>query len=77
MSVTIGPNPSNEWLTIESKENTDLFYYVTDSNGKILIHKVPLANSQQINMKNWSNGSYFLHITHFQFPIKQIKLIKY
>lgn len=77
ISIYVGPNPSADWFTIHYDGNADLFFTVTDANGKIMREKQPLKNAQQINMQEWSEGMYFLQVTQFQTPIKQIKLIKH
>jgi hypothetical protein len=76
IALTVGPNPSTDWLSIQSAETTDLFFFITDANGKIILEKCPLLHSQQINMQEWSQGMYFLQVTQLQTPIKQLKLIK-
>jgi hypothetical protein len=76
ISIYVGPNPSADWFTIHHDGIADLFFTITDANGKIMREKQPLKNVQQINMQEWSQGVYFLQFTQFQTPIKQIKLIK-
>lgn len=77
VTVTIGPNPTNDFIIISAKSESILSYYITDLNGKLILDQKLFSETEMIQMTQWSQGIYILHITSNQTLIKQIKLIKY
>jgi hypothetical protein len=77
ISVTIGPNPGSDWLSILTESDKNYRFYITDSNGKIVLEEHILQGSHQVSMNHWATGMYFLHISDDQKPVKQIKIIKH
>ncbi len=77
VTVTIGPNPTNDYMTISVQTESTLSYFVTDVNGKLILDQKLFSDTEMIQMTQWSQGIYILHITSNEKLIKQIKLIKY
>jgi hypothetical protein len=74
--ISVGPNPSVDWLTISSSSDIEFSYFVIDGSGKLVTDVLSLHKSQQINMQLWSSGMYILNIAHANKTVKQIKIIK-
>lgn len=67
VQVRVYPNPSSELLLvdIDAKNSVIVQLSVTDMNGKVISSQSYSAtnNHVAINVKNWSNGVYFLSLT--------------
>jgi hypothetical protein len=65
--LTIGPNPTNGEVIIQSKKALDdeLILEVFNLNGKLLNVKTKRQqNGYAINMRNYSSGVYFLKLSN-------------
>ena len=72
-SLIVFPNPANEQITIETKENGSLI--VTDIIGRI-IYKSRLADKLQIQVKDWQKGMYYVQMTSDNGNVLTNKFIK-
>jgi hypothetical protein len=65
-SVNIYPNPAEDKLNVEWDENVDIIE-VTDSRGRVLNRfYVDTMNELQVNLSQYSNGVYFIHVSSDQ-----------
>ena len=62
LGVKIYPNPANDFITIETNENSkNGAYYLLDINGKIIQHAV-LNKLQTIEITSLPSGIYFIKL---------------
>ncbi|MDI1315890.1 T9SS type A sorting domain-containing protein [Flavobacterium sp.] len=73
-SVVVYPNPTTNYLSIENKNNLELSYEITDTNGKILQNDILNRNSH-IDVSQLQAGFYFITIRN-EFEKTTYKFIK-
>ncbi len=62
LSILVYPNPSSGFVKVKSDLNTQTVQYrVSDIRGRILQHSF-LENNQPIDLRDFQDGVYFLHI---------------
>jgi hypothetical protein len=71
-TVRLYPNPASSLITIESTGPMNIIC-VKNSLGQELIRLSNPGNSKQIDLREWSNGLYFLYI---QFGTEQVSVYK-
>jgi hypothetical protein len=78
LSVTVYPNPTIEYLTLEVKdlELSNLSFQLYDMNGKLLQENLLSKNEDQINMGAYPASVYFLNVLENNRTIKEFKVIK-
>jgi len=52
------PNPANEYLQIESKDDLEIFIY--DLTGKVILQQIISSGNSTIPISNLSNGNFFI-----------------
>ncbi len=62
-NLSIYPNPTAEFFTIESKEFSLGNIKIFDASCKLIFEKIESQNSLQIDSKNWSDGVYMIEIS--------------
>ena len=82
-SVTVYPNPVHDFTTADintGRPNTDILIIVTDMSGKILYKKQTISSTdlveEQINMSNFSKGTYVVTFFCDNVLRKSIKVLK-
>ena len=72
------PNPTTDFITLDIKDADikDLFYTLTDINGKTLIQQNIANSSTNISMVDFSTGVYFLNISNKDNQIQSYKILK-
>lgn len=74
--VHIYPNPVQDILKIETENNFNHIYRITDCTGRVLLQSAELTNS--IDVRNLSNGIYLLQVQNkITGMISTTKFIKY
>lgn len=75
--LTIGPNPTLDKLFLTSDlANEELFYFLTDVNGKILIETTKLPYKTELDLSRLPVGMYHLVVKNSALEIKSFKIIK-
>ncbi len=66
-SVTITPNPANDWLEITTTSNTATYHELIDINGKVVAQTIIESNgSAQVDVNQLATGIYILRTTNRQ-----------
>ncbi len=68
--INVYPNPANDYLTIESPDNSKLHYNLYDLSGKLVL--TGTLNGNKLNISNLSPGIYILDINR----TNKFKIIK-
>lgn len=76
--VNIFPNPTSNFISIESIENMagKLSFTLIDMQGKELLSAEPIGKSIQIQMEAYAAGTYMLNLRHQNGAIKSYKIVK-
>lgn len=76
--LNLGPNPTTDLVTLSNTSSvpTELFYYLTDNNGKILIETTLLLNKAEISLSTYPVGMYQLIVRNSEMDVKSFKIIK-
>lgn len=76
--LNLGPNPTIDHLTLSttSENQMELFYFLTDNNGKILIESTQLNNKAEISLLDYPVGMYQLIVRNANIDLKSFKIIK-
>lgn len=74
--VTIFPNPSSEYLTIQTNSFENVSYSLHDAQGKIVLEGI-LTNPQTlIKVNQLANGNYTLSLSKEKLLLKTMQLVK-
>lgn len=81
LSVSIYPNPTNDFLTLSVFDSTPLSfqsmsYRLCDMNGKLLQSEKISDNQTSIDMSNLLPATYLVKVIHDNKEIKTFKIIK-
>lgn len=78
ISLTVGPNPTTDKLvlTVQNPEQTELSFSLTDNNGKIVLAKINLQQTAEIDLSTYPVGMYQLIVSNAITTIKSYKIIK-
>jgi hypothetical protein len=77
-SITVIPNPAEDYILIEVKplNNTILFYYLYDFEGKILFNEQIVNESTEISISHLVPSFYILKVTENRQIVKTLKIVK-
>jgi hypothetical protein len=74
--VSVFPNPTEEFLTIQTDNFEQVKYVLFDEQGKIVLQG-NLTNPQtQLQVKQLANGIYTLSLSKEKLLLKTMKLVK-
>lgn len=74
--VSVFPNPTEEFLTIQTDNFEKVEYVLFDEQGKIVLQG-NLTNTQtQLQVKQLANGNYTLSLSKEKLLLKTMKLVK-
>ena len=78
ISLSIFPNPTTEYLTLQVKNynNKKLSYQLFDIQGRLLGGKVITVSKTQINMSDFSIGTYLINVIQENKKVQAFKIIK-
>ncbi len=78
LSLSAYPNPAidNLNLQVESIQNSDLSYLLTDLNGRVLSMSNITETITQIDMSKLPSATYFVKVMNIEKEIKVFKIIK-
>lgn len=63
-SLSVSPNPFQDFIVIQGSENTISKLSVFDLNGRLLVEKNPFLKNPKINLSKLSSGIYFLSLDY-------------
>lgn len=69
------PNPTSDWIEIESKSNTELMISILDLSGKVLVNSKLLGFSR-IDLTKFQTGFYILKIKQSGKTLETRKILK-
>jgi hypothetical protein len=76
LEMSVYPNPTKNYLTLKTEDNSNLSYQLYDLQGKVIENKKVNANSTIITMEALPKASYFLTVTDNKKIVKTFKVIK-
>lgn len=78
ISLITYPNPTADYLVLEFTDYSDekMEYQLIDLNGKIIINNSISSSKTQIDLNNYSKGTYLIKIIKELKEIKTFKIIK-
>lgn len=77
VTVSLFPNPTNEFIILQFENFTnDFSYALYDMNGKIVVEGIVESIETQIDMRTFAPGQYNLAIKNATNNIQSIKIIK-
>ena len=64
ISLITFPNPTSDYLVLEFTDYSDekMVYQLIDLSGKIIIQNSINSSATQIDLKNYSKGTYFIKV---------------
>ncbi len=63
LSVSIYPNPTNDWIFIENSQNTESDIRIKDILGKEILSSVATTDKAKLNVSSLASGIYMVYIT--------------
>ncbi len=76
LELSIYPNPTTNYLTLKTEDNTNLSYQLYDFQGKIIENEIVSNNSTRISLEEQPTGIYFLNVVKSNRIVKTFKVIK-
>jgi hypothetical protein len=76
LEMSVYPNPTTNYLTLKTDDNSNLSYQLYDLQGKVIENKEVNANSTIITMEALPKATYFLRVTDNKNTVKTFKVIK-
>lgn len=70
------PNPTSDWIKIESKTSKELIISILNLSGKVLINSL-LVGSSNLDLTNFQKGFYILEIKQSDKILESRKILKY
>jgi len=62
-NISIYPNPTSRYLTIETRSNADTTFEIYNLNGQLVKQsKILSDNNKHVDLSKFSSGIYFIHI---------------
>jgi hypothetical protein len=75
-NASVFPNPTQEWLNIQSEVYGDVSYAVYDMNGKIVASNFLTSLVTTVEVSHWAQGNYSIVLSQSNQKLKTFKLIK-
>jgi hypothetical protein len=76
LELSIYPNPTTNYLTLKTEDNSNLSYQLMNMQGKVIENKKVTADQTIIAMETLAKATYFLKVTKNDQLIKTFKIIK-
>ena len=74
--VKVYPNPSSEFLYINTKDFNGVSYFFYDSMGKLILQNSLSSTEDAVNVSQLSTGTYYLVLADKNQKLKSFQLIK-
>jgi hypothetical protein len=76
LEMSIYPNPTTNYLTLKTDDNSNLSYQLSDMQGKVIANKKVISNVTSISLEGQPTATYFLNVVKNNQIIKTFKIIK-
>jgi len=76
LELSVYPNPTTNYLTLKTDDNTNLSYQLYDMQGKVIETKKISSNATNISLEAQPTASYFLSVVKDNQIVKTFKVIK-
>jgi hypothetical protein len=76
LEMSVYPNPTTNYLTLKTDDNTNLSFQLYDMQGKIIESKIVNNNSTNISLEGQPKATYFLSAVKNNQIIKTFKVMK-
>ena len=74
--VKVYPNPTSEFLYINTKDFNGVSYFFYDSKGKLILQNSLSSTEDAVNVSQLSTGTYYLVLADKNQKLKSFQLIK-
>jgi hypothetical protein len=76
LEINVYPNPTSDYLTLKVEITENLYYQLSDMQGKVIENKKITENSTTIKMEGLPTATYFIKVTNSKQAIKTFRIIK-
>lgn len=76
LEMSVYPNPTTNFLTLKTDENSNLSYQLYDFQGKLIENKKVNSNATNISLEGQPTATYFLNVVKDNQVVKTFKVIK-
>ena len=78
LGAIIYPNPTKDYIVLKTEgyPSKGLSYQLFDQNGKLIVSKQIISNSERVEMQNLAASTYFLKVVENQTVRKVFKIAK-
>ena len=76
LEMSVYPNPTTNYLTLKTEDNTNLSYQLYDIQGKVIEAKKVNSNATNISLEGKPTATYFLSVMKENKPVKTFKIVK-
>jgi hypothetical protein len=76
LQISVYPNPTDSYLTIITKDNSNLYYQLYDTQGRIIENNIVNNIMTKIDIAELPTSIYFLNVIKDFQTVKTFKIIK-
>ena len=76
LELSVYPNPTTNYLTLKTEDNSELSYQLYDIQGKVIESKKVASNTTNISLDGHPTATYFLKVVKDNQIVKTFKVIK-
>jgi hypothetical protein len=76
LELSVYPNPTANYLTLKTEDNTNLSYQLYDMQGKLIENKIVNSNATNISLAEQPSATYFLKVVKKNQIVKTFKILK-
>lgn len=76
LELSVYPNPTTNYLTLKTEDNSNLSYQLYDMQGKVIENKTVNSNATTISLEGQPTATYFLNVVKNNQTVKTFKVIK-
>jgi len=76
LELSVYPNPTTNYLTLKTDDNTNMSYQLYDLQGKVIENKKVSSNATNISLEGQPTATYFLNVVKNNQIVKTFKIIK-
>ena len=62
IELKVYPNPTTDWVAVETDSNEPLYLQLFDTNGQLLYNAKQYDQIEKLDVSNLPSGSYFLNV---------------
>ena len=76
LELSVYPNPTTNYLTLKTDDNSNLSYQLNDMQGKIIDTKTVNSNTTSLSLAGQPTAIYFLNVVKNNQIVKTFKIVK-